>query len=271
MKIRNVSWKRPSSLILLLWVITLSLFAACSNNPASNSASNGGNSGSNASANRKATGASAHDFLAANPYSKLLIEIQYAKGYEPTQEAIDSLISFLDRRLHKPDGIQVIKESIADPGMSPYTIDQVDSLEQKNRTQFNSGSTIAAYMLFLDGSSSEDTQNGQILGEAYLNTSMVFYEKSIMNNSGGFGQPSRAILEATVMRHEFGHNLGLVNLGTSMVVDHEDTSHPHHCDNKNCLMYWSVNTSNFVGNLAGGAIPQLDQNCLDDLQANGGK
>ena len=126
-------------------------------------------------------------------------------------------------------------------------------------------------MLFLDGSSSEDTQNGKILGEAYLNTSMVFYEKSIVSSSGGFGQPSRAILEATVMRHEFGHNLGLVNLGTPMVVDHEDTSHAHHCDNKNCLMYWRVNTSNFVGNLAAGPIPQLDQNCLNDLQANGGK
>ncbi len=261
----------PSSLVRHLWIITFSLLVACTSNPTANSRSNGNSGGSNSGANRKATGASAHDFLAANPYSKLLIEIQYAKGYEPTQEAIDSLISFLDRRLHKPDGIQVIKESIADPGMSPYTIDQVDSLEQKNRTQFNSGSTIAAYMLFLDGSSSEDTQNGQILGEAYLNTSMVFYEKSIMNNSGGFGQPSRAILEATVMRHEFGHNLGLVNLGTPMVVNHEDSSHPHHCTTKSCLMYWSVNTSNVVGNLMGGTIPQLDKYCLEDLKANGGK
>ncbi len=261
---------RPFSLVHLLWILTLSLFVACNNNPTGNSGSSGNNN-NGSDANRKSTGASAHDFLSAESHSKLLIEIQYADGFKPTQQAIDSLVSFLNRRLNKPDGISVVMESIADPGESPYTIDQVDSLEQKNRTKFNSGNTIAAYMLFLDGSSSEDTPKSKVLGEAYFNTSMVFYEKSIVSSSGGFGQPSRAILEAAVMRHEFGHNLGLVNLGTSMVVNHEDTSHPHHCDNKNCLMYWSVNTSNFVGNLAGGTIPQLDQNCLDDLQANEGK
>lgn len=262
---------KPFPLFHFLVIISLALFAACSSNPAGNSGSSGNNGNSNSNANGKSTGQSAHDFLSATPYSKLTIEIQYAKGYKPTQAAIDSLVSFLNRRLHKPDGINVVMESIPDPGKSPYTIDEVDSLEQKDRTKYNSGSTIAAYMLFLDGSSSEDTQNGQILGEAYLNTSMVFYEKSIMSNSGGFSQPSRAILEATVMRHEFGHDLGLVNLGTPMVVNHADPNHPHHCDVKSCLMYWSVNTSNVVGNLTGGNIPQLDPHCLADLKANGGK
>ena len=265
---------RTFSLVHLLYIIALTLLVACSGNPTNNSGNgsgNGNNSGSNSNANRKTTGQSAHDFLSEKTHSRLVIEIQYAEGYKPTQEAIDSLTSFLNRRLNKPDGIKVVMESIADPGKGPYTIDEVDSLEQKNRTQYNSGNTIAAYMLFLDGSSSEDSQNGQVLGEAYLNTSMVFYEKSIMGNSGGFGQPSRAILEATVMRHEFGHNLGLVNAGTPMVVDHEDSNHPHHCNVKSCLMYWSVNTSNVVGNLTGGTIPQLDSHCLTDLRANGGK
>jgi hypothetical protein len=35
-------------------------------------------------------------------------------------------------------------------------------------------------------------------------------------------------------------------------------------------MHYSVRLSDFIANLLGG-MPQLDQNCLNDLAANGGK
>ena len=55
-----------------------------------------------------------------------------------------------------------------------------------------------------------------------------------------------------------------------MQTEHQDAPNGKHCDDENCLMYWSVRTLNFIANLTGDA-PELDQNCLDDLQANGGK
>ena len=96
---------RPFSLVHLLWIITLSLFVACNNNP---TGSSGSSSNNGSDANRKTTGASAHDFLSAESHSKLLIEVQYADGFKPTQQAIDSLTSFLNHRLNKPDGISVV-------------------------------------------------------------------------------------------------------------------------------------------------------------------
>jgi hypothetical protein len=65
--------------------------------------------------------------------------------------------------------------------------------------------------------------------------------------------------------------LGLVNLGSTMQTEHNDEAHDKHCDNENCLMFWKTSNSSMVGEMVGSGIPQLDANCLADLQANGGK
>jgi predicted Zn-dependent protease len=103
---------------------------------------------------------------------------------------------------------------------------------------------------------------------------MVIFEKTIQDLSGNtLSQPSREKLETVVMNHELGHILGLVNIGTNMVTPHQDpdASHGRHCENTSCLMYWGVETGNVAQNLLGTGMPQLDQNCLNDLKANGGK
>jgi len=76
---------------------------------------------------------------------------------------------------------------------------------------------------------------------------------------------------AEVATHELGHVLGLVDLGSAMQQTHKDAAHGNHCDVTSCLMFWSVNTSDFVANLLGGTIPTPDAKCAADLTANGGK
>ena len=76
-------------------------------------------------------------------------------------------------------------------------------------------------------------------------------------------------LESAVLMHEFGHVLGLVNNGTPMTQNHEGES--GHCDNEDCLMFYAAETGDMLAILGGGSIPTLDEQCLDDLQANGGK
>ena len=74
------------------------------------------------------------------------------------------------------------------------------------------------------------------------------------------------------MNHEFGHILGLVNNGTPVQSDHHDTANGAHCDVEDCLMYWQAETSGGLGDLVGmSSPPPLDPQCIDDLQANGGK
>jgi hypothetical protein len=85
-------------------------------------------------------------------------------------------------------------------------------------------------------------------------------------------------VETATLNHEFGHLLGLVNLGTPTVNDHEDPNNTHHCDTQGCLMraelqfgggLLSMMTSRVSKGSA--AVPGLDSECILDLQANGGR
>ncbi len=216
--------------------------------------------------NDRSAGASANDLLSGARYTSLKIEIQYMPGFQPDAAAINHLTGFLTARLNKPGGIQVVQKQIAAAG-SVLSAQDVLNIEKQNRTVYTSGTQLGAYFLFTNGSY---TQNN-VLGIAYRNTSMCLFGKTIHDNSGGVGQASRTKLEATVLEHEFGHILGLVNIGSAMQTPHQDTPHGAHCNNEDCLMHYAAETTDALGFLLTGNIPSLDANCISDLKANGGK
>jgi hypothetical protein len=208
------------------------------------------------------------EFLSESKYTKLIIEIDYVSGFEPDPASVQAVVTFLQGRINKPNGIEVVKNMIASPGKNVYTLSDIREIETANRGQLTSGNTITAYALFLD----KDYSDPNVLGVTYLNTSIAIFEKTIKGYSGGLTQPSTQLLETTVIEHEFGHVLGLTNYGTPMQSAHQDSQHGAHCTNKSCLMYYAVETSGIVGNLLSqGNPPLLDQACINDLKANGGK
>ncbi len=215
----------------------------------------------------KAVGFSANQLLSAGTYKSLKIEIQYVTGYAPDAAALNHLQNVLSSYLNKPSGITIVTKEISTPVPTVLSIDQVKSLEEENRTVFTTGDQIGVYFLYTNGSFTDD----KVLGAAFRNTSMVLFGKKIHENSGGLGQPSRTKLEATVLEHEFGHILGLVDIGSPMQTNHKDPAHGNHCSNTNCLMYYAAETTDILGFLVTGNIPSLDANCAADLQANGGK
>ena len=222
--------------------------------------------------NQKPVGASAQDFLQSTSFDRLVVEIQYVEGYAPTQDALDNLKDFLETYLDKPAGITLLKNSIPSPGLAPYSAEDIRSIEDKNRSSYNAEETLAAYIFFADGPSAEDTENSKILGIAYRNTSMAIFESTVRDLSDGIFEPDRSLLESTILNHEFGHVLGLVNVGTPLQSDHQDTEHGHHCDVEGCLMNWVVETGDIVDNLVSAeTVPSLDAQCAADLKANGGK
>ena len=222
----------------------------------------------NSAANDKV---SPRDFLAAGEYKKLTVEIQYAHGHQPSNEAVENLRNFLNERLNKPNGITIVLNAVPSPGYTTYTLDQVRDIEEANRSRNTKRDEISAYFFFADADYAGNSGSSKVLGIAYESSSMVIFEKTIRDYSGGLTQPSTSALETTVLLHEFGHILGLVNNGTPMTTDHQDEPHGRHCDNTNCLMYYTAETSDIVGNLLGGGIPGLDSQCISDLRANGGK
>ena len=241
---------------LLLSVV---LFAQCSKKDSTPSAAS--------NLNTKSVGASAKDFLSAGTYTSINVQLQFMPGFAPDAAALANLSNFLNSLLNKPAGITFSQTPIAASGKSVFSIEDISALEKANRTQFTNGSILSVYIVYVDAPFS----TANILGAAYRNKSLVVFGPTVTNNSGGVNQTTRTKLETTVLNHEFGHLLGLTNLGTSMVSPHEDAAHISHCNNSSCLMYFSTQTSMMGGVLVSAPIPVLDANCKADLTANGGK
>ena len=219
------------------------------------------------SSNDKIVGASANDLLASSKYTSLTIEIQYMPGFQPDPGSINNLISFLNARLNKPGAIQVSETPITASGKSSLNTNDISLIEKNNRISFNTTNNIAVYILIADAAYADPT----VLGVSYRNTSVCLFGSTIQQNSGGIGQVNRTKLYTTVIEHEMGHLLGLVDLGTPMITNHKDASHGNHCNNQNCLMYYASETTDLLGFLLTGSIPTLDANCLNDLRGNGGR
>ncbi|MEO8240222.1 MAG: membrane metalloprotease [Flavobacterium sp.] len=222
--------------------------------------------------NKKVTGSSSHDLLADDTFKSMVIEVVYVDGYEPSTAAINNFVSFLNERVNKSKGISVVKRAIASPGKAAFTNQEIIAIEDANRTKYNTSDQIAVWAFFADGESAENTSSAKVLGTAYRNTSFVIYEKTVQGLSSTPFQPARSLLETTVITHEFGHILGLTNLGAKLQSNHEDTEHSKHCNVESCLMYWSAESDSGIANMvSGGTAPKLDAQCLADLKANGGK
>jgi hypothetical protein len=257
----NMTFSRKLQQLALFSIVAL-LITTCSGDdpePGSNSNNN---------LNRGAVGSSANDLLSSSSYTSLRVEIQYAAGFEPPQGSVNYLRNFLNQRLNKPGGITITTTEVSAPDQGNYNLSDLRGIEDNSRTQFTNGSTLAVYFYFADGNYSE---NENVLGIAHRNTSMVLFQNRIEELSGGPGQVSTQMLTSTVMAHEFGHILGLVNLGSDMQTDHQDEANGAHCDNENCLMYYAVESAGGISDLFGmSSPPDLDANCLADLAANGG-
>ena len=215
-----------------------------------------------------APGNSAQAFLQSDQYTDIEVEIDYMPNHEPTQEGLDSLRLFLEQRLNKQNITLGPSNEISAESQSSYTADDIRAIESEYRDNYTEAgtSTLHVYFLMVDG----EFEQSNVLGIAYYNTSVAFFGQTIEEVSSGIGAPSEQKIEGTVFRHEFGHNMGLVGNGSPTQSDHK-TDDSAHCTSDGCLMQRAVETGNFFENTFGGDIPDLDNLCIEDLQANGGK
>nr|WP_299385838.1 hypothetical protein [Allomuricauda sp.] len=229
--------------------------------------------------NLQATGSSANDILSNDNYDRILFEIAYVEGFRPQPGTIANFENFIRERTFKSNFVFDYK-SIPSPNKESLTIEEIDDLEQENRTAYNDGTILAVYIFFSDApSDGDDLDEGLVtLGAVYRNTSMVIYESTIRDLASQSNFVTVTEIETSTLHHEFGHLMGLVDLGTEQVNEHEDPSAPNHCNVSGCLMRaelefggptMKILESNVSKGLA--AIPQLGPQCILDLQNNGGR
>lgn len=228
-------------------------------------------------ANKQALGTSARDFLSADEFTSLRVEIAYVDGFKPSNATLSNLRTFFQARLNKPGGITFIETVVPATTVGALEREEYVKIEADNRTAFNEGDELAVWIFFADQNSDSDDGNSRILGTAYRNTSCIIYEKTLRDFSNRIGGANLTQLETITTEHEFGHLFGLVNLGTPMVRDHEDEQ-PNddgvdtlnkHCDQENCLMYFQTVADATSSAMNG--LPTFGEFCLEDLRANGGK
>lgn len=218
--------------------------------------------------NKKEVGAAAQHFLRSGTYDKITLEVLSVAGQELPQTVLNDFVSFVKVLVNKPNGVEIKSYTVPSPGQTTYTLDDLLNIEDKYRKWYNDKKVLSLYVFLADGA----FKNEDVLGVAYRNTSFAIFTEQIKAHTGGIGQPDEDVVLQTVLRHEFGHLLGLVNVGTPMVNNHQDSQHGHHCNNSDCLMYYAVDTGDFLANLIGNNTPPpLDDNCKIDLKNNGGK
>lgn len=227
--------------------------------------------GNEAYSHLKEVGNSAHDILANDIFTNIFVEILYVEGLKPTDKVISNFKDFILERTFK-NTVTIETRLIDIPLKSSYTTNEIRSIEDANRTKFSSENELAIFVIFINGESSKNEDDSVILGTSYRNTSFVIFKETLQSFSNNFFGTKKVVLESTVICHEFSHLLGLVNLGTPMVEDHQDSENGAHCITESCLLYHKIERMNTAVNFFNqDQIPELDAFCLQDLRANGGR
>jgi hypothetical protein len=203
-------------------------------------------------------GGYAHQLLGSFPDGRLVVEIASTHGDAPPASSVSVLWTRMNETLSK-SSISFVSETVSS-GQGTYSTDDLFSVETAVRQHWPSPGQMALFFLFVRGSYAGGSG---VLGLAFHGSSIAVFPSEIAANVPG-GQVSG--VTATVMVHEFGHELGLVGLVGS--APNEDPTHPGHSTDPNDVMYWAVeSTAGILGLLGGGSTPtQFDAQDLADLQ-----
>ena len=201
--------------------------------------------------------------LSSAKYTSMVVEIDYESGYAPEQSSIDLLKTRLQEVCDKPNGIEVsLTETDFDQSGS-WTADDVrEKAWQHKSNDPLTGSTLYWQALFPAGGYS----NNDVLGVAVDASTVAIFKDAVEDAEGPFfSRPSAEEIENSVLVHEYGHRLGLVNLVYKSPVAHEDEDHPGHSNNEDSVMYWAVESAD-LSNIITGELPdEFDNDDLNDL------
>ena len=162
-------------------------------------------------------------------------------------------------------------EQIPKQAQISWTTAQIVTLAQSTWDIPQTSRSAEFYVLFVNGFFKDQSGvNQQIIGLSLGGTSIVCVFKDVINASG-YPLLIEEVIEQTTLVHEFGHTLGLVNDGVPMVTNHEDSEHPHHCTNEDCVMFWENDGSNrnvFIQKIVDSPSDVIyGQECLNDTQS----
>ncbi len=162
-------------------------------------------------------------------------------------------------------------DQIPEQGQTSWTTNEVISLARNTWDIPQTNTSAEFYVLLVNGFfNDKGVVNKQVIGVSYNGTSVIAVFKDVITLSG-FILSVETIMEQATLVHEFGHSMGLVNLGVPMVSNHEDPEHKSHCTNEDCVMFWENDGSNlivFIQKIVDSPSDVIfGQECLNDTQS----
>ena len=152
-----------------------------------------------------------------------------------------------------------------------WTGQEIMDLAARERTGISSSGHNYFWVVFLKGNFHNGTSlQPQTIGVNFQGTSVIAIFKDVVEGTAtGNGTLDPKYVKQSTLIHELGQALGLVNTGLPPKTAHEDPAHRAHCNDPDCVMYWSnEGTSdmvNFVKNaITSGSVIMYDGQCLKD-------
>ena len=200
--------------------------------------------------------------LRSTTFTSMVIEIDHEPGYRPMSSSTEMLLDRLEQVCDKPNGIQLKFNEVNFDHDGDWTADDVRRLgwEFKDTSPQNEN-TLHWQLIFPSGMYAENS----VLGVAVDASTVALFGDAISEADGPFGRPSVEDVENSVIVHEVGHLLGLVNLVYESPVNHEDPEHPGHSNNDNSVMYWAVESTDLLNFVFGDLPNEFDADDLNDL------
>lgn len=196
-------------------------------------------------------------------YTSMVVEIDYEPGYRPETSSTDLLKQRLESVCDKPQGIDFVFTETNFENDAVWSSEDVRTMSWDEKANDpREGSTLYWQAIFPAGT----YEDSSVLGVAVDASTVSIFKDSIDDAENIFRRPSAEKIENSVLVHEIGHLLGLVNIVYTSPVDHEDSEHPHHSNNEDSVMYWAVESSS-IANFFDNDLPtEFDINDKQDLQ-----
>jgi len=210
------------------------------------------------------SGPSPGDLASDRTYKTWTIEVDHSNGATPDSSLLDFVKGRMNSLVRK-DSIQFqMDETLSTDANHVWGDDELVSFASDHQGQRTGGSTVVTHLLFVTGHSVHDSSDGKskVLGITFDHFLTVIFSDSVAASCNPGVLPllsscSPSDYFKSVVTHEFGHLVGLVDNGAPMVNAHEDPDHKGHSGNKDSVMYWAVESSNGLP-LFGGSPPPTD-------------
>lgn len=208
-----------------------------------------------------AVGELGENYLNSSKFKRLVIEVDYEESSKPSSNSLEYLKSTIAKYADKPNGIIFSEGNSFDKRKEEYSISDLLEIQKNNRKLYTKNDQAVIHIIYINGKYSN---NESALGVAINSSTFVIFEDQISSATTALIQKSE--IEKAVLVHEFGHLLGLVNINYTSEFNHEDTSHRHHSNNKESVMYWAVEDLSISNILAGGPPKTFDTDDEKDIK-----